>query len=139
MKKYIWLGLAILYCVAIFVTTASPASTGGNTLTILAGVLHLSEEQAAVVNLVFRKSVHLSAFGVLAILFYKSFEKRRFLLAWLCTTIYAATDELHQAFLPDRTGAVVDVGIDSIGALLALFLVKILKQNDSSRRSTDGK
>lgn len=124
-KKYVWLTLAIVYCIAIFITTASPASTGGNTLMIIAELLHLSEDQARIANLIFRKFVHLSAFGLLAILFYNSFEKHRLIQAWLYTTIYAASDEIHQAFLPDRTGAVVDVCIDSIGALLALSILKM--------------
>ena len=124
-KKYVWLTAAIVYCIAIFITTASPASTGGNTLIIIADFLHLSEGQARIANVVFRKLVHLSAFGVLSILFYNSFDKHRFLQAWLYTTIYAASDEIHQAFLPDRTGAVVDVGIDSIGALIALSILKM--------------
>lgn len=125
-KRLIWLTAAIVYCMAIFITTASPASTGGNTMELIADFLHLSEEQAAIVNVIFRKSVHLTAFGVLAILFYNSFQSWRFGLAWLCTTLYAATDEIHQAFLPDRTGTIIDVGIDSIGALLALLIVKII-------------
>ncbi|MBS4193031.1 VanZ family protein [Bacillus sp. FJAT-49705] len=125
-KRHIWLTAALLYCAAIFITTASPSSTGGNTLMLLQDFFHLSKSQAEVANLVFRKFVHLSAFGVLALLLYNCFEKRRFLYAWLCTTIYAATDEIHQAFLPDRTGTIIDVGIDSIGALLALLILKIL-------------
>ncbi|MEH7525179.1 VanZ family protein [Bacillus sp. JJ1503] len=124
-KKYIWLTVAIVYCIAIFITTASPASTGGNTLMIIADIFNLSEGQASMINVIFRKLVHLSAFGVLAILFYNSFEKHRFIQAWLYTTIYAASDEIHQAFLPDRTGAIVDVGIDSIGALIALSIIKM--------------
>ena len=125
-KKHVWFTAAIIYCVAIFVTTASPASTGGNTFSLFVDFIHLSEGQAAVVNLLFRKCVHLSAFGLLAILFYNSFERKPFFLAWLLTTIYAATDEFHQYFLPDRTGSIIDVGIDSIGALIALLLLKLI-------------
>lgn len=122
-KKHVWFIVTMLYCIAIFMTTASPASTGGSTLEMFTRFLHLTDAQAAVVNVLFRKLVHLSAFGVLAILFFNCFENRRYFFAWLCTTIYAATDELHQAFIPDRTGAILDVGIDSIGAFLALILV----------------
>lgn len=93
---------------------------------VIAELLHLSEEQARIINVIFRKFVHLSAFGLLAVLFYNGLEKRRFLLAWLYTTIYAATDEFHQAFIPERTGSIMDVGIDSIGALIALFIIKVI-------------
>lgn len=124
-KKHVWLTAAFVYCVAIYMTTASPASTGGNTLMAIVEFFNLSEEQARMINVIFRKLVHLSAFGLLAVLFYNGLEKRRLLLAWLFTTVYAATDEFHQAFLPDRTGSIVDVGIDSIGALLALLIIKM--------------
>lgn len=127
-KKYLWLTISLLYCVAIFITTASPTSTGGNTLTIIENIFQLSESQAVLFNVIFRKSVHLGAFGILAVLFYHSFENRRFFIAWLTTTLYAVTDELHQAFLPDRTGSIIDVGIDSLGAFLALILIKIYKK-----------
>jgi len=60
----------------------------------------LPSEQAAMLNVGFRKLVHLAAFGLLSVLIYNSFEKKRFLLAWLITTFYAATDEIHQAFVP---------------------------------------
>ncbi|KRG14998.1 VanZ family protein [Lederbergia galactosidilytica] len=127
-RKYIWLGAALLVCIAIFVTTALPVSTGGHTKLLILQFLPLSEEVAANVNFLFRKIVHLTAFGFLAILFYNSFEKNRFLRAWIITTIYAATDELHQAFIPNRTGSFWDVGLDSLGALLALLALQFLQK-----------
>ncbi|MFK4997164.1 VanZ family protein [Bacillus sp. N9] len=90
---------------------------------LLAKLFHLSESQAAFFNIVFRKFVHLSAFGLLAILFHNGFDKKRPWLAWLLTTLYAASDEIHQAYLPDRTGSVFDVGLDSLGAILALSIM----------------
>ncbi|MBY0121292.1 VanZ family protein [Bacillus sp. S/N-304-OC-R1] len=125
-KKHIWLTAAIAYCIAIFITTASPASTGGNTLSIIVDIFHLSEEQARMINVILRKLVHLSAFGLLAVCFYNGLERRRVLFAWMYTTAYAATDEFHQTFIPDRTGSIVDVGIDSIGALIALIIIKMV-------------
>lgn len=122
-KRYFWLVAAILYCIAIFITTASPASTGGSTFSFFQQWFHLSEEAARLINVIFRKMVHLVAFGILAILFYNSFIKRRYLTAWLLTTLYAATDELHQVFIPERTGSIIDVGIDSLGATIALLIV----------------
>ncbi|GIN70687.1 hypothetical protein J14TS2_11620 [Bacillus sp. J14TS2] len=127
-KKHVWLGFAILVCIAIFVTTALPVSTGGQTKLLILQFLPISEEVAANVNFLFRKLVHLTAFGFLAILFYNSFEKNRFLWAWIVTTGYAATDEIHQAFIPERTGSLWDVGLDSLGALLALLTLKVLKK-----------
>lgn len=41
-------------------------------------------------------------------------------LPWLGCVLYAATDEYHQTFVPGRGASPVDVGIDSLGALLSL-------------------
>ncbi|MEK3888137.1 VanZ family protein [Bacillus sp. FSL K6-3431] len=127
-KKYLWLAVAIIWCVAIYLAASSPSATGGNTGILIQQLFQLTDSQAVFVNVVFRKFVHLSAYGLLAILFYNGFEQKKLWLAWLLTTIYAITDEIHQAFLPDRTGAIFDVGLDSIGALLALFGLIYIKK-----------
>ncbi|MCJ8007562.1 VanZ family protein [Lederbergia wuyishanensis] len=137
-KRYLWLIAAIVWCIAIFIATASPSSTGSNTQSILVKFFHFTKEDAQMWNLVFRKCVHLSAFGLLAILFYNGLQKNRFWFAWLLTTLYAATDELHQVFIPERTGALLDVGIDSIGALIALIGVILLRKKGRDRRHENG-
>lgn len=124
-KRYLWLAVAVIYCIAIFITTSSPSSTGGNTLFLIEKYLHLSEAQAELLNVAFRKLVHLGAFGVLAILFYNGLAKNKFFSAWLITTMYAATDELHQAFIPDRTGSLLDVALDSFGAFIGLSIIRL--------------
>lgn len=43
-------------------------------------------------------------------------------VAWLIATAYAATDEVHQLFVPGRGGQVTDVLLDSAGALLGVWL-----------------
>jgi VanZ family protein len=42
-------------------------------------------------------------------------------LAWGLCILYAATDEFHQSFVPGRSARVMDVGIDTLGALLGLL------------------
>jgi VanZ family protein len=46
--------------------------------------------------------------------------------AMLLTIVTASADEIHQTFLPSRTGRWQDVMIDSSGALLAQFLLYLL-------------
>ena len=43
--------------------------------------------------------------------------------AFVLSLLYAISDELHQTFVPGRSGRLTDVGFDSLGALLALGLV----------------
>ena len=48
---------------------------------------------------------------------------RSVLLAWTLTVAYAASDELHQLFVPGRAGRLSDIGIDAAGALLGIALL----------------
>lgn len=41
-------------------------------------------------------------------------------LAWILTVLYALSDEWHQSFVPGRHASLLDVGIDGLGAGLAL-------------------
>lgn len=42
------------------------------------------------------------------------------------TVMYAALDECHQSFVPSRTGSIVDVGWDALGAVLAQVIIQRL-------------
>ena len=42
--------------------------------------------------------------------------------------VYAVTDEIHQAFVPSRQGAAVDVLIDTVGGAAGLFLVWLMRR-----------
>ncbi|KAB7707389.1 VanZ family protein [Bacillus aerolatus] len=121
-KDYFLVFVPVAWCFLIFLFTASPSSAGSNTLSIFQQLLDLNDEQAKVVNFLIRKATHVMVFGFLAILFTFVFRKKRFLFAWLLTTVYAATDEFHQSLVPGRTGSIADVLLDSISAALALFV-----------------
>ena len=44
-----------------------------------------------------------------------------FLVAWFIGTLYAASDEYHQLFVPGRSGQFSDVLLDSCGVLTGVF------------------
>jgi len=48
------------------------------------------------------------------------------LSAWGLSAFYACTDELHQCFVDSRGPAVMDVGIDSAGALVGVLAALLL-------------
>jgi VanZ family protein len=79
---------------------------------------------AADVDFVVRKAGHMAVFGVLAVLIWRglaSSEVRHAMVwSWVLTVGYAASDELHQSFTAGRHPSPLDVGIDSVGALLFL-------------------
>jgi VanZ family protein len=46
--------------------------------------------------------------------------------------LFALSDEFHQSFVRGRHSALRDVGIDSLGALLALLAATVYSSNSSS-------
>ena len=52
--------------------------------------------------------------------------------AWVVGTLYAASDEIHQLFVPGRSGQLRDVLLDSAGVAAGILLawaVGLLYQN----------
>ena len=46
--------------------------------------------------------------------------------AWFASALYAVTDEIHQYFVPGRSGEITDVLIDSIGCLIGVMIMSIV-------------
>jgi len=70
-------------------------------------------------DLLTKKWGHALAYGILWTLWWLG--TGRPWLALAITLLYAVSDEIHQFFVPGRNGWWVDVGVDTIGALLALW------------------
>lgn len=111
---------------------AQPGQSGPPVLQpLLEPALIANPDLFHLMQLFVRKSAHLVAFGVLAILarwtmaaiWPRLSPVRLSAAALLFAIIYAMTDEWHQTFRPGRDGRVVDVLIDSVGALVGLGLV----------------
>ena len=89
-------------------------------------------------DLMIRKLGHFSeymalgffAFAYLSNLFMKSYEYKDFkitvLLSNLFSILYAISDEFHQTFVEGRDGNIVDVLIDSSGALVGILVSSIV-------------
>jgi VanZ family protein len=95
---------------------------------------HLTDETADLIVLFVRKCAHLTEFAVLALLCWRALRKpvrndprpwrwSDARLALLCVILYAASDEFHQLFVPSRQASVVDVLIDTSGAVMGLLLL----------------
>ena len=91
-------------------------------------------------DFVVRKLGHMAIFGVLALLFWRALAatttlRRPWAWALAVTTVYAITDELHQAFVAGRNASLRDVGIDAAGALIAVVIVGVLGARWPGRRA----
>ncbi len=97
----------------------------------------VTEETIRLVQMVVRKAGHLTEYAVLAALAFRSFSGSETSApgarvpgttamrhAWLLSLFYAATDELHQAFVSSRQGSPWDVLLDAFGAFVGLCIVR---------------
>ena len=71
---------------------------------------------------VLRKGAHLTEYAILAVLLVRATGS--FAWAFGLTVLYAASDEVHQLFVRGRHGSPIDVGIDAVGALVGLTLLR---------------
>jgi VanZ family protein len=74
------------------------------------------------IDLVGRKLVHMTEYGLLWLLWLRALDWRRPWTAAAIAVAFAMTDELHQTFIHGRHGTPIDVAIDSLGIAVAAFL-----------------
>ena len=131
-----WRGLYILapvfWMAVIFTLSHQPAAVSSGQSGAIVG--HLQQAMpgvsTAILTFLVRKSAHIIAYFVLGILMYRALRItiRRWRtrtvasFAFLSCSLYAVTDEIHQLFVPGRSGELRDVMIDSIAALVGVGL-----------------
>ncbi len=100
--------------------------------------LRVSEDAA--VDKPFRITGHLLAFAGLAALLLFALSRggrprwHHVAIALGITILYGASDELHQSFVPDRTGRVDDLVVDTIGATIGLAITWVVLTIAATRR-----
>jgi VanZ family protein len=75
-------------------------------------------------DLVLRKLAHAAEFAVLGLLLLRAIGREAAALA--VGIAYAASDELHQHFVPGRQGSLLDVALDSVGVAVGVYAVRKL-------------
>jgi VanZ family protein len=70
-------------------------------------------------DLILRKGAHMTEYAVLAVLLVRSLGREAPALA--LGVLYAASDELHQAFVRGRHGSPIDAAVDTVGLLIGLL------------------
>ena len=88
---------------------------------------------ADLLTFVVRKAAHICAYFVLGILLFnlvKEYDlsvKKMIFISIAIAMLYACTDELHQMFVPGRSGEVRDVLIDTAGAAVGVVAYAALR------------
>ena len=94
-------------------------------------VPNISQQRLDQIVFAARKTAHVTEYAVLSWLLARAFlrpgtpwgrwDRKAAALAWLIASLYAASDELHQVFVPNREGRWSDVLLDSSGAALGII------------------
>ena len=142
LRTFLKYWLPALIWMAIIYSASSDSKSAEHSSRILAPFLHwiapfLSESSVEKVVFLIRKCAHLTEYAVLALLFWRALRKplpkdprpwrwREAVLPILFVAFYAASDEIHQLFVPNREGKIADVIIDTTGAVLGIFLLWFL-------------
>lgn len=81
-------------------------------------------EMMQMLHMTNRKIAHFLEYGILSLLWYRALlGNSRTLLSILFSILWACVDEYHQSLIPDRSGSIGDVGIDTFGAITAQIIV----------------
>jgi VanZ family protein len=89
-----------------------------------------------------RKSAHFTLYfilGLLVISFLKEFglSRKSIIISIIVVLLYAVSDEIHQTFIPGRSGEVLDVLIDAIGGSLSTVLYYLIyRRNKHEQEKT---
>ena len=87
----------------------------------------ISDEAFLLIHMLIRKAAHGTEYFVLGLLLFRALRGgsgapwnwRWSFFSLVVVVLWAAVDELHQSFIPARTGSILDVGIDIAGGILA--------------------
>ena len=149
MKKIISWILVVAWMIFIFVLSNMNSMDSGNksqtivkktvdvttTVGSNAGIVEKPSEEkiekiSPDLNPIFRKFSHAFVYLILAILVANALNiskaKKVFVFTILICILYAASDEIHQLYIPGRSGEVRDVMIDTFGALIGYSFYKLM-------------
>jgi VanZ family protein len=133
----IWLPL--LLWMALIFCASSDSQSGPHVSRIIGPLLRrivhgISDHGIDLAILLVRKAAHFFAYTVLALLLWRwlrpveavgprSWSWSKAAQVLLLVTLYAVSDEVHQAFVPTRQARVADVVIDTAGGAFGMLLV----------------
>lgn len=135
--------LVILWMISVFLfsnqASVESTTTSGNFITHFVTFFnsYLSEEKIQeIVNIlqpIVRKLAHFSLYtlgGILiATFFYTLKSKVVYVKSYSIAlgSIYACTDEIHQLYVPGRSGEIRDILIDTVGIIFGVFIVVVIR------------
>lgn len=134
--------LVILWMTLIFYFSAQPAGestelSSGVSVFILNIFMKITSNINIDINIfhfIIRKTAHFFLYFMLGILLLNALKKGRtieyktVIIAIIVCVVYAASDEMHQLFVPGRSGQLRDVIIDSLGSCAGIGIFSLISR-----------
>ena len=145
--------LPVLFCMAVIAAESQPLFGADHTTGPLRHMFEslfgpISEDHWDIFHFLIRKSGHFIGYGILSLAWLRAFRLtfrfpgypfRSWIqphgLAMVGTLLVASSDEIHQTFLPNRTGTFHDVVTDCCGGLLLQAIVLFSIRSRAKRRA----
>jgi VanZ family protein len=141
-RSFIKYWLPVLVWMGIIFSASGDSSSFKHSSRIIGPLVHwllpdLSEQAIHGIVIFVRKCAHVAEYAVLALLVWRALRQPgergdapwRWSdagLALLLVALYAASDEIHQGFVPAREASVRDVMLDTSGAALGLLCLWVV-------------
>jgi len=115
--------LPLLLMVLIFVESSIPMDGGPG------DIKFLTDLNPDIQNL-----LHIPLYACLSFLWVRAFSRLRVnsakgvVLALFITILYGCLDEVHQTFVPGRYGGLMDIYLNTVGAVIGIVLFKLWKK-----------
>lgn len=136
-KKFKYFIPAIIWMIFIFIMSHTVGTVSSQQSSFIADIItQYLKIDYSLLTFIIRKTAHMSEYAVLLLLLHFGItkiytHKYSLLISLFVTFIYACSDEIHQLFIPGRSGQFTDVLIDTSGALIMLLIIysyKLIKR-----------
>jgi VanZ family protein len=130
--KFLKYWLPVILCVAFIYWMSTGMFSAHNTYFVLEPIIRfffpsISHRRLVMIHNLVRKAAHITEYFAIGLLLFRAFRsgslQRRYLrwavLSIMLVVLLAAGDEYHQSSVITRTASLTDVGIDTMGGVLA--------------------
>ncbi len=143
-KRYLSYALVAIWMVVIFVFSSQDSEVSdqqsGLFVELLGGIVGEGSGHEGVLTFVTRKAAHIFLYLVLGVLLYNVVRyfsvpvRRAVLLSVAIACLYAVSDEIHQLYIPGRSGEARDVVIDTVASSVGVGGYMLVERRRSGKK-----
>ena len=131
-KKILNFLLVVIWMTLIFIMSSFNSTESSNQSNFIINIITnlFNINNLELLTLITRKTAHFTEYLILGMLVSNMiyyYDKKAYIDIIICI-IYAISDEIHQLFVPGRSYQTLDIIIDSIGSLVGIYLLILIKK-----------